>query len=40
MHNLYIIIFICLIEILKAKKKGGFIILQADENFIAPIVGI
>ena len=26
------------LEILKQKKKGGFIILQADENFIAPIV--
>lgn len=26
------------LEILRAKKKGGFIILQADENFIAPIV--
>lgn len=26
------------LEILKAKKKGGFIILQADENFIAPVI--
>lgn len=26
------------LEILKAKKKGGFIILQADENFIAPLI--
>lgn len=26
------------LEILKAKKKGGFIILQADEQFIAPVV--
>eukprot|EP01038_Epipyxis_sp_PR26KG_P006685 gene6685-9169_t len=24
------------LEILKAKKKGGFIVLQADENFIPP----
>jgi phosphoribosylaminoimidazolecarboxamide formyltransferase/IMP cyclohydrolase len=26
------------LEILKAKKKGGFIILQADESFIAPLI--
>lgn len=26
------------LEILRAKKKGGFIILQADEKFIAPVV--
>ena len=26
------------LEILKAKKKGGFIVLQADESFIAPLV--
>lgn len=26
------------LEILKAKKKGGFIILQADEHFIAPMI--
>lgn len=26
------------LEILKAKKKGAFIVLQADESFIAPIV--
>lgn len=25
------------LEILKAKKKGGFIILQVDEGFIAPL---
>jgi phosphoribosylaminoimidazolecarboxamide formyltransferase/IMP cyclohydrolase len=26
------------LEILKAKKKGGFILLQADESFIAPLL--
>jgi len=26
------------LEILKAKKKGSFIILKADENFIAPVI--
>lgn len=26
------------LEILKAKKKGAFIVLQADENFVAPVV--
>jgi phosphoribosylaminoimidazolecarboxamide formyltransferase / IMP cyclohydrolase len=26
------------LEILKAKKKGGFILLQADEKFMAPVV--
>jgi phosphoribosylaminoimidazolecarboxamide formyltransferase/IMP cyclohydrolase len=26
------------LEILKAKKKGGFIILQADESYIAPLL--
>lgn len=26
------------LEILKQKKKGGFIILQADERFIAPVI--
>jgi len=26
------------LEILKSKKKGGFIVLQADESFIAPVV--
>lgn len=26
------------LEILRAKKKGGFIILQADEAFVAPLV--
>ena len=26
------------LEILKAKKKGSFIVLQADESFVAPLV--
>ncbi len=26
------------LEILKAKKKGGFIVLQADETFVAPVI--
>ena len=26
------------LEILKAKKKGAFIVLQADEGFIAPLI--
>ena len=26
------------LEILKNKKKGGFIVLLADESFIAPVV--